>query len=251
VGRFIAPTFSAVLLYYNASMEDLGSEFLLLYNQLDHRIRELTHADQSDPFWRRVKWAARDCPEVRRVRDDIMEFHELRNAIIHNREFPERLIATPSEEAVAHLRRIVEGLVSPARLTPTFAREVHVFELTNPLSKALAYMERRDYSQVVVRHPEGLRLLTAEGISRWLAGQAQDEPLVLDRVVIADVLPFGTPKAGLLMPRNSTVDEAREAFDRTADRNNPRLHAIIITENGKPGEEPLGIVTPWDLLDEG
>jgi hypothetical protein len=53
------------------------------------------------------------------------------------------------------------------------------------------------------------------------------------------------------MRRKDTIYDAREAFTHALRRKQPRLFALIVTENGKTTEKPLGIVTPWDLLDGG
>ncbi len=46
------------------------------------------------------------------------------------------------------------------------------------------------------------------------------------------------------------VYDARHAFTHAIERKQPRIYAILVTQNGKPSERPLGIVIPWDLLEE-
>jgi hypothetical protein len=50
------------------------------------------------------------------------------------------------------------------------------------------------------------------------------------------------------MSRNVTIASAAEAFLKaaTTEYNNP--FCVVITQNGKPTETPLGIITLWDLL---
>ena len=51
------------------------------------------------------------------------------------------------------------------------------------------------------------------------------------------------------MARDATVFDAENAFAQLPNRDVSRLYAIIVTQNGKRTEKPLGIVTPWELLD--
>ena len=53
-----------------------------------------------------------------------------------------------------------------------------------------------------------------------------------------------------LLPKDATVDEALDVFRSSLHGQKPRLFAIMITGHGRPGEQPLGIITPRDLLRE-
>jgi hypothetical protein len=51
------------------------------------------------------------------------------------------------------------------------------------------------------------------------------------------------------MKPDQTVDEARAAFLDGSSAPSTRLYAILVTHSAKATEEPLGIVTPWDVFD--
>jgi CBS domain-containing protein len=230
-------------------MDPLTTEFISLYNRADHLLRNITNSDRGDPFWKRVRWGSRDHAHIRRWQDDLLELHELRNAIIHDRNFPEEELAIPSEKAVARFRELVEDIESPERLLPRFASEVHVFGVDSPLQNALKYMEKRNFSKIVVRDDGLLKLLTASAVTRWLARQADHEAVGLATASLSDVMRYNSPEPCRFMARDDTVAAARHAFLASIGRQR-RLYAIIITEHGKLEEDPLGIVTPYDLMQE-
>ncbi len=93
----------------------------------------------------------------------------------------------------------------------------------------------------------GLSLLSIEGIALWFAEQQRVEMNVA-KVTVGDALAHEHPDNALFMTQNAFVDDAREAFSNTLVRPHPRLLAIIVTPTGKRTEQPLGIITPWDLL---
>ena len=231
-------------------MPDRGEEFLRLYNEIDHLLKQLTDMRPSAPFWKRLRTAAKREAGLKRYLDDLLEFHELRNAIIHHRAYPDELIATPSEGAVARMREIVDWLTAPPRVIPAFASEVHVFGPATPLSEVLQFIYSRGFSQVVSRSGGRLRLTTSSGITRWLAAMVNAGEVPFETATLADVLPFDTEDAMQLLGREASVDEALAIFQASLERKRPRLFAIIITETGQAHEDPLGIITPRDLLVE-
>ncbi len=135
------------------------------------------------------------------------------------------------------------------QLIPAFRKELQIFSTEQPLIQALTYMRKNDFSQVIVRRNGKLGLLTAEGIAKWLEEKATDDIISIQESTVGDSLLLELQDSFVLMRRTQTVDEAREAFAMSIENGRPRLFAVLITETGKDTEEPLGIVTPWDLLE--
>ena len=50
------------------------------------------------------------------------------------------------------------------------------------------------------------------------------------------------------LAQDASLDTARGIFEEANVRKPRRLYAILITEHGTPQEEPLGIITPRELL---
>ncbi len=131
----------------------------------------MTGLDHGDGFTFVVKTAAKVDRAVSRYRETLIGYGELRNAIVHDRKYPEEIIAEPHPDIVDDLRQIVSMVTSPPRLIPTFAVDLRVFTVDEPLISALAYLRSQDYSQVVVHDGDGLDLVTTEGIARWFERQ--------------------------------------------------------------------------------
>jgi CBS domain-containing protein len=137
------------------------------------------------------------------------------------------------------------------RLIPRFEKHIWCFSPGEQLRTALMYMREEDFSQVVVQVNGKLRLLTGEGIARWLADRArQHEAIDLGRATVGEalLLESGELPNVEVMPSQASVSQAARLFKDGIERGEPRLYAIVITANGRDDETPLGIVTPWDLL---
>lgn len=227
---------------------DRAAQFIQLYNQMSDYLRRVVDTDQRTTFSALVAEAAKNDAAVRAVADRLKEYADLRNAIVHHRDYPATVIAEPSAEALADFAAIVRQALAPRRLLPAFERAVRVFASGEPLVQALRYLRDHDHSQVVVRHEGVLALLTVEGVARWLEQQVDAATIGLAGATIGDAFMHEVPNTFVVMGGDQTVFEAQEAFAKILERGQPRLFAIIITQTGRRTEPPLGIVTPWDLL---
>ena len=226
-----------------------GQRFIQLYNQLSRYLREHSGADGNLPFYQLIKAASITHSTVRRYLADLKEYGDLRNAIVHNQTYPQQIIAEPTEETMTHFTRIVENITAPQPLIPTFQRNIHLFSPQALLVEAIDYMRFKEFSQVVVQSKDGLSLLSLESIALWFAEQLKAN-MSIAQISIADALAHEHTDIVVFMARNALMDDAREAFSGTLSRTHPRLMAIIITNTGKRIEQPLGIITPWDLLQD-
>lgn len=227
---------------------DRATEFIQLYNRLAQHLSEIVHVDRFTPFSQLVELAARKSSPVARFASRLRDYGDLRNAIVHSRSYPEEIIAEPSPAALANFRSVFEAIVSPKRLAPTFQRQVMVYKPEDPLIKPLQDMNANDFSQVVLMDQKRLSLLTTEGIARWLEQKASDDIISIQEATIGDAHTCDPDGSFLVMARDKTIYDAQEAFTSMLERDEPRLFAVIVTQNGRDTEKPLGIVTPWDLL---
>jgi hypothetical protein len=132
---------------------------------------------------------------------------------------------------------------------PTFAKRVRCFFPTDTISIVLDFLREHDFSQVTARGVDGkLCVVTVEGITRWLADNLQGNLLPAATATLDEVIALEPPDAFLIMDRKQTIFDAAEAFRNSIHSKSTRLYAIVITGNGSDDAEPIGFVTPWDLV---
>jgi predicted transcriptional regulator len=226
---------------------DRANEFVELYNQLDAFLSKLVDANERKAFSQLLDQASRRNAAVRKHVGVLKDYADFRNVLIHHRAYPRDTIAEPTEQALARFRRVIEDIKSPPRLIPKFQRDIRCFSPDDPLLEALVQMRENDYSQVVVSKDCQLALLTSEGIGQWLGRQADADIISVREASVGDALEHDDPRAFRVMSRDKSVYDATAAFSELTDS---RLFAIVVTQSGRLDQQPLGIVTPWDIFHE-
>jgi predicted transcriptional regulator len=242
--------------YTTPEERERGERFLAAYHWIEQSLRKMSGNGVRESFRHLLDDVSKDNAVVRRYRDDLAEFGELRNAIVHERVSPDYLIAVPLAETVEKIEEIARLLSDPPLVYPEFRREVAVFSPSDSLRKVLEVMHRKGFTQFPVYENGVYRgLLTDGGIARWVAGRVAggtgtasvDE--TLSGVTVGEVLASEkNPGRARFVSRRSTVYEVEEIFRESSKRERWRVAAVLITENGKADEELLGIITPSDLL---
>jgi len=181
-------------------------------------------------------------------------YRKLRNALVHYRGPSGEFIAEPSEQSLREFERIVQAITSPPKIISLVGKsDRRLCSPQDPLMNALQDMGKEDYSQVIVQTEGELSLLTVEEIAKWLEKQAWKDTISLQEATIADAQSAAAQedkqaKNVGFMSQDQTIDDAKQKFMLAFEQGEPRIYALLITENGEPTEDPLGIVTPWDLI---
>jgi CBS domain-containing protein len=165
-------------------------------------------------------------------------FRDTRNALAHN---PDVMLRP---EAAMRVIDGVEGIVRMAseRVDDLAHRRIVTTTPNEPLTAARDRMIDHHYAQLVVVDDKGkvLDLLTDRDI---VVAEAKGDIDNGDSdVTVGAAVAERGYSAAKLLARTSSADEAVEAL------RDERVAAVVITENGKTGEAPLGIVTRGDVL---
>lgn len=228
---------------------DRAEEFIQLFNQVENFLTQLVRPQKFPRFWKLVEDASVLSAAVRANSSELKQFGNLRNAIVHDAGYPSHIVAVPSEEALLRFKGIVHEVLEPPPLIPTFATQVRCFSPGDTLPGVLGFMRKQDFSQVIVRSSGGrLSMLTVEGITKWLADHVESNQASASKVTLDSVLALEPPDSFIVMGPDKTIFDAADAFKNSIHRKATRLYAIAITEKGGKSDEPIGFVTPWDLV---
>ncbi|NWF79740.1 MAG: CBS domain-containing protein [Chloroflexi bacterium] len=222
--------------------------YLDSFAAIERHLRGVTKRGREATFYTLVDEAARSDSAVRRYRDDLKEFADLRNAVVHERGGGQP-IAEPNDWAVAQLQKITDQLIRPPRVLPHF--QVNVISLTPAVSiaEAVVIMHERSFSQIpIYEDDQFVGLLTSNTIARWLGASVADDVFSLGETSIHQVLAHTEdPDHVGFCAWDTTLIAVAERFQAAQDRGK-RLDALLITQNGKPNERPLGIIAVFDLV---
>jgi len=163
---------------------------------------------------------------------------KLRNVLVHEGF----TLAEPSKEVVCKFRSIVELIMIPPRLLQYCAKEPFTISEGEYLPDVLHHMCDNDYSQVIVKENENYRLLSREGVSKWVEANISNEFAIISGTTVAEVLSYEDKLNCKYVDRFTDVFVFLDIFSDLKRR----VQAVIITEHGKSNEKPIGIATAWD-----
>lgn len=226
----------------------LNSErFLNAYAAIEKHLRRLAGGDRSATFSQVLEKAVASDWAARCWKDDLREYHDLRNAIVHERT-DGHVIAEPNDGAVADLKHIAAQLTQPPSVIPSFQTQVASFGSQDAIAAAVSTMWEESFSQVaVVDSGVFSGLLTTNTIARWLGANVADDLFSLRETPISRVMKYTEDHENhAFLSRNASVYEALHKFAQPESAGR-RLDAILITQHGKRDESILGIITISDL----
>lgn len=228
--------------------------FIANFNELETFFKKCLK-DQEVQFTAALSKLSMNMAVVRRYKEKLQTFARLRNAIIHDEKYPDRIIAVPHPEIVSEFNKIISDIKSPKKAGAYCSKNLRIFNLNTSLAEALRYMKENSYSQLVVGLPNSYSLLTAESITCWLEDNI-DELLDFSKVNLEMVLSRQPDlQCHDWIHRNASIFDAHEAFSRqfekaaTGKNITFRLYALIVTETGQKHEKPLGLLTTWDIVE--
>jgi len=224
-----------------------SESFLDSFVAIEKWLRGTVGAERWVSFYGLVDIAAKENRVVARFRDDLKEYADLRNAIVHERS-DGHVIAEPNIEAVSQLQKLRDFLLNPPKVVPLFQRAVQTKEFSRPLAEAVVVMRENSFSQLpVLRDRHVIGVLTANTIARWLGYEVDADVFSLQDTTIAQVLKHSEDQQNhCFLDRASTLFDALDEFDEFAKRGKD-LDAILITQHARPSEALLGILTISDL----
>ncbi len=232
-----------------------SERFIKAYNELADYLSTLVAVNRYMPFYRLVEMAKKKSGIVKEFREDLLEAGELRNAIVHDKGYPEVAIAEPHLSVVEKLEFIVQELTQPVFVIPAYKRKVLSFKKEDSLLSVIQAVKKYAYSQFPIYDEDGkyCGLITDRSISRWVAGHADNlKEEAMKTASVGDLIRYessGT-RASFINPEK-TVYDVKDLYLQAVEKRGQRLEAVFITKTGKADEELLGIVTPRDLLGIG
>ncbi|MFS0576912.1 CBS domain-containing protein [Sporosarcina sp. 179-K 3D1 HS] len=226
-----------------------SDRFIIAYNRIEKAMEKLSGSNGYMPFSRLIDKSKKSSPIIRKFEQDLREYGDLRNAIVHHRTDFHYAIAEPHDDVVELMEYIERELSKPKTVADYFTRKVYTLHASDTLEKGLKLIREKRFNQIpIYERGDFIGLVTATGITYWLADQATGENISREIPTLLDILQHEKQKKTCrFIPMALSVYQAEEYFKRAVESGN-RLEALLITENGEPHEKLLGIVTPLDLM---
>ncbi len=219
--------------------------FLISFNRIEKWMRDEMGNARNMGFTELVRrLAQRKQLMIRKYEDDLLQLAQLRNAIVHDRIAVDFVIAEPNDWTVKRIQLIEQELIRPETVLPRFAKRVTGFEQDLPLLELLKIVAEKRYSQFPLYNKgKFVALITLRNIGFWLAKESQKGPVDLTNKRALDlIIQNGKYTNYHFVPAKTYIYEVEAMF-----REQGTLEAVLITKDGNPDGNLLGIIRPRDI----
>lgn len=225
-----------------------SERFLTAFNRIEKRLRLIVNSGRNMGFSKMVRMLKNADAVVGRYSDDLLEYAELRNAIVHNKIDMTFSIAEPHDSVVEQIELIEKELVEPRKVAPQFIKKVISFQQSESLSHLLAMVHEKRITKFPIYHNGTFKgLISQRAITCWLAESMYAEEKELMDTKVEEVLKYATKDNYQFISVETTILEAIEIFKKQFGQGN-RLEALLITKHGRTTEKLIGIITNLDII---
>ena len=177
------------------------------------------------------------------LQNDLLEFHDLRNAIVHERS-DGHIIAEPHFGTVRKLEALYERISSPKTVSQISNSSVESCNIEDKVEELLVKMSQKGFSQLpILDENEIVGIFDTVAIASWIGSKIDGGIFELTGITVKMVM-------------NSINDEDKVKY-KLISKNTDCFEAekflieydvLLISEYGKSGETIIGFLNRWDLL---
>lgn len=238
-------------------MEDRSRRFINTYNQLDQYMRDYLNADKNISHNNLIDLASKKSSLFRNYKNDLKEFAQLRNAIVHNTHFVNKqlgeIIAEPHEDVVAYYEDLLKKITLPKLAKDIYrsikSDKVLTATLDTKIIDIIKYMYNKKNTCVPILEAYKLKGVFSENVLITLI--AKGEKTEFNELKAYDILEYLDIDSHYgeyfaFCKASDNIFDIKEMFQKQDHKK--RLELIFVTANGYQNEEILGVISTWDLV---
>ncbi|PLS02338.1 CBS domain-containing protein [Neobacillus cucumis] len=226
----------------------LSERFEVAFNQIHESLRKIVQI-KDDRFVVLVKAGARNFQIVDTYKEELEQYAKLRNAIVHEKTEIGYYIAEPNRSVVERIEKIASIMGRPNYALTIATKQVVYFNMDDKILDVIHAIKEYGYSQYpIYQNKECVGLLSTGAIVKWMAANVQSSAIYLTNILVSDILQAEKALPVKFAPKSINIFEVESIFEKE-HLENKDLEAVIITENGKCNETPIGLITAWDLIE--
>ena len=177
---------------------------------------------------------------------------EVRNLLQHNPKIDGRYPAEPSDALIDTLAQTLTMIQNPTLACDAAIKLRSIFRrgTDDLVLPTMRQMVKRDLSKIPITE-NGCVVGVFSPESLFERALSDDAAPLDEATRFADLRDFLTldPRFYRFASFEARLDEIEAMFD-TAYNAHTRIRVVFLTENGKPSQPLLGLITPWELIDK-
>lgn len=230
--------------------KEQSGKFEAAFNRIHKALKEMVKGSDSDAFVELLYSGYKNHSLIRKYKSELHQFAKLRNAIVHERVNADYYIAEPHIEVVERMEEIAKEFEKPQTALSIATSPVFYYYEDAYLKDVLKVINKFDFTRFPIydKDDKYVALLTSTEIIQWMAQHFSDSVVPFENVQIKELLTKGKNYFVTFVDEKASLYHIEELFERYHTRGK-KLQAVIITETGDRHGKPIGVITPWDLLD--
>ncbi len=228
-------------------MKDNAEIFLGTFNEVERFLKNTYNQGKHGSFRFLINKASKFHPVIKKFKNDLITYGDLRNAIMHNFNKDGEAIAIPKDKVVNHFNQIWEQIKNPEKVK-VFFKKVHCCDINNSLQDALSLIREYKILQIpIIQNNHIIDVLNSLQIVEWMARLNQIKP---SETIIKDIISYSQNRQNYaIIPANYSVFQAAEMYKDSYKKHpvNRYFDAILITKDGKQNQALLGIIVLKDI----
>lgn len=235
---------------HDVKHKEQSGKFETAFNRIHKSLKEMVKGTDSDAFVELLYSGYKNHSLIRKYKSELHQFAKLRNAIVHERVNADYYIAEPHIEVVERIEEICKEFEKPQTALSIATSPVFYYYEDAYLKDVLKVINKFDFTRFPVydKDDKYVALLTSTEIIQWMAKHFSDNVVTIEDVRVKELLKKGKNYFVTFVKEQASLYEIEELFERYHTRGK-KLQAVIITETGDRHGKPIGVITPWDLLD--
>ncbi|MCB2194387.1 MAG: CBS domain-containing protein [Bacteroidetes bacterium] len=226
-----------------------AERFLDIFNQIEKHLKSKFNNGYYLPFGDLVRKGSAKEGVIKRFREELFVYSDLRNVLVHNQRVNGRMIAEPLDDVLTNMESILENIAHPEKVSK-FKKKVHYCFTDDHLSKALKFMREYKISQIpILEHGVIKDVLSANHITDWLSQTDLASPV---EVKIEEVLEKAERNGNFeIISTRMSVFDAAEIYKQSFRKSpvNWYYDALVITPTGKADDQMVGIIVLKDIAE--
>ncbi|RKJ41461.1 CBS domain-containing protein [Acutalibacter sp. 1XD8-33] len=188
------------------------------------------------------------------VRDKLDVCRHIRNLMAHSANMDGEPVVEPSQPVVDALREVLDFVRRPPLALEYATKGERVLKVNakQKVLRVMEVMEKNGYSHVpVMKENRFYGVFSVGSVFRYLLKNGGKG--VTPETTIRDMRGYLAVEEHIenyeFVPATATYIYVRQRFEQVRAKNK-RVSVIFITQDGKPDQPLLGMLTPWDVLGE-
>jgi|SRR5690554_3119776 len=231
-------------------------KFIYIYNKLDDYMRDLLNEKIHVSHSYLIDTLAKKSGLFKYYKNDLKEFAQLRNAIIHNTHFSGssvgEIIAEPVDEVIELYEELLNKVTRPKCAKDMYRKinqdSVLTATLNTTLMKIIKSMYRRKNTCVPIIENQKLMGVFSENVLLTLI--AKKGVVDYNKLKIKDIIKLIDIDShqGEYFSFCKIKDDIFTIKELFQEKHNKRLEMIFVTSSGKRNENILGVISAWDIV---